>query len=251
MSEDENLVCGYCMPPFLLGDVRLWMNPTSMKLWVCPANVPSDLETYPHMELSEVLAMEQHAPTTVSTPRLQAMEQHVSDPPTHRRPVHEHAEYGDGQYEQQVVPTHDDGCGDGCLHRVINWNGQPWPKLHAIGLQIHDWNRRDIYTDPQIQSMESTVFGQDGIYTQSNLSKTLKIVHARKQVTWYRMDCKKSGYRGFQGICNICGAVMWCAWSPRSTRGWRDHQKANLLAFLGLQIPPSLMRPLEPTLPMV
>ena len=29
---------------------------------------------------------------------------------------------------------------------------------------------------------------------------------------------------------------MWCAWTPRSTTSWRDHQKANLQTFLGLQV---------------
>ena len=77
------------------------------------------------------------------------------------------------------------------------------------------------------------------------------MVHERDQVTWYVMAPRGSGYRGYQGICNLCGAVMRCAWTPRSTRGWRDHQRANLLSFLGLQVPLSFMRPLEPTLPMV
>ena len=170
-----------------------------------------------------------------------------------QRPPHKHTEYGDGEYNQQLVPTNDDfGCCDGCLHKAQNWNGQPWPKLHVIGLQIHDSNRRDIGSDSELQSMETIVFGQDGevSYPSRDFTRTMKKIHKEKQVTWYVM-ATKAGYRGYQGICNFCGAVMWCAWSPRATRGWRDHQRANLLAFLGLEVPLSLMRPLEPTLPMV
>ena len=181
-------------------------------------------------------------------------EQHAPDPPMHERPPHKHAEYGDGEHNQQLVPTNDDfGCCDGCLHKALNWNGEPWPKLHNIGLQIHDSNRRDIGSDSELQSMESIVFGQDSevSYPSSDFRRILKMIHKSKQVTWYIMATHGSGYRGYQGICNFCGAVMWCAWTPRSTRGWRDHQKANLLAFLGLEVPLSLMRPLEPTLPMV
>ena len=69
---------------------------------------------------------------------------------------------------------------------------------------------------------------------------------------WYKIAPKGSGYRGFHAVCNIkCGAVMQCAWTPASTRGWKDHQRANLLAFCGLEVPEVYKRPLEETLPMV
>ena len=108
-------------------------------------------------------------------------------------------------------------------------------------------------TQSELQSMEAIVFGQDDevSYSSSDLRRTLKMIHKSNQVTWYIMATHGSGYRGYQGICNFCGAVMWCAWTPRSTRGWRDDQRANLLAFLGLEVPLSLMHPLELTLPMV
>ena len=225
----QGRACGSRIPPFLLGDIRLWRSPSSGKLWVCPAGAEGP-ETYPHMELSEVLEM-------------------LRDPD--ERPPHRHADYGDGQCGQQPVPTHGaGGAGRGCLHGVQMWNGQPWPTLHALGLQIHNLNRSDIHTDGQIQSLQSIVFWQDGLDAPHNLSTRLQAVHVCRQVDWCIMKTA-AGYRGYHGVCNRCGAVMLCAWSRRSTRGWLDHQRANLLAFLGLQIPVSLMRPLEPTLPMV
>ena len=151
--------------------------------------------------------------------------------------MHSHPEYGHGQYGQQPVPVRGQCCGYGCLHNVQSWNGVPWLNMHVIGLQFHAWNQCEVFTGPSIQYMEAVVFGQDGLHAPSGLSRRLKVVHHRNEVTWYIMDCKGSKYCGLQGICNICGVVMWCAWSPTSTRGWRDHQRANFLAFLGLEVP--------------
>ena len=70
-------------------------------------------------------------------------------------------------------------------------------------------------------------------------------------IAWSQMKTHDSKFRGFQALCLHCGAMSWGAWKPKSTRGWRDNQRANLMHFIGMEMHPDMMRPLEESLPMV
>ena len=136
-----------------------------------------------------------------------------------------------------------------CGHPLCDWQGQYFPNQHEIGLQIHDWNTQtDITAEGHWQSFCSIVFYVDGEPVPEGLRKCIK---ERPHWIWYKMSTNKAKYKGFHALCTACGAVMRCAYTPQSSRGWRDHQRANLLSWCGLKVPWKYTRPLEQELPMV
>ena len=119
---------------------------------------------------------------------------------------------------------------------------------HETGLQLHNANLIDMTSDSEIQRFLQILFYTDDEYCHGVYEKLLV---TSGQLKWSKMETHRSGYRGYQAICRHCGAVAWAAWTPASTKGWRDQQRANILSFLGLPGPQRYMDALETELPMV
>ena len=162
----------------------------------------------------------------------------------------EQCRYGDGQYRQVPVPHTHHWIHPQCKHAKFNWTRLPFLTLHAHGLQLHDWNNRDL-GDSLLQSMADLL----GLHSRFG-SRLLGTFQARVRAAsvsqqWAKMSCNVSRYVGFMVICRCCQRLTWAARKPESTPGHVDHESANLLAFFQLPVPAILTRPLETTLPRV
>ena len=139
------------------------------------------------------------------------------------------------------------------MHPAWNWNGETWWHQHEEGLQLHDWNEI-VMSNGNIQQLMQIMFHNDGAYRDVSVNDVTRAIERSTNegtVRWKRMKTHLSKYVGWQAECTHCGALCWAAWKPASTMGWRDHQRANIVHFLGLAVPPALRGPLEDTLPMV
>ena len=189
----------------------------------------------------------QPPPPPPLVPLQQLLQMHV--PP---RLPHEHPVYKDGQYGQQdhgVGQFHHHRTSE-CKHPTVNWNGDLWWYPHNEGVQLHSQNKIDMQDHAKCQALGQILFDEvDGNCYPHDLDDAL--VNCSMSMQWYQMNCYRSRHKGYQAQCKHCGATTWAAWSTECTRGWRDQQRANIVHFIGLRVPPALMRPLEPTLPMV
>ena len=78
-----------------------------------------------------------------------------------------------------------------------------------------------------------------------------KIISTRQELLWSQMATHKSKYRGWHVQCKECGRFAEAVWTPGSTTGWKDQQRAEILSFFGVQVPEIFKAPLEPRMPMV
>ena len=139
------------------------------------------------------------------------------------------------------------------MHPIRNWNGEPWWHQHEEGLQLHNFNEI-VMSDGNIQQLKDIMFNRDGAYTNVcciAVARAIERSRSEGTLRWKLMKTQNSKYVGWEASCTQCGAMCWAAWKPTSTMGWRDHQRANMLCFLGQPVPEAWMRPLEDTLPMV
>ena len=138
---------------------------------------------------------------------------------------------------------------------MCNGKGEFYMNQHELGFHIHPANRIVFNfgdADPAWQSLIQIVFGNDGEYEPEGLRQGLRQrIRDNPQWRWYFMEIRDWGYCGFLAVCEECGAVMKCGWTPTSTRGWRDHQRARLLTWCGCPVPELYKRPLEQHLPTV
>ena len=227
----------------------VWRCPDRRTLWLCPAQADdTDKRLLPWMYMEDLQNLVGWATT-------ESVQEQGRQKPC-KRPCHLHPQYGDGEFGQRVVPplqsnpgSSRDPCRPQCGHPTCNWNGQLWRSQHDMGCQIHDWNRKEFAThDADWQSFVQIMFYHDYEPEPRGLRERIK---GRPHWIWYKMATHNAGYRGYHAVCTVCGAVMQCAYTPSSTRGWRDHQRANLLQFCGFPVPELYTRPLEETLPMV
>ena len=123
---------------------------------------------------------------------------------------------------------------------------------HELGFHIDPANRIVFNfgdPDPAWQSFVQIVFGQE---VQECEPRDLRQrIRDNPQWCWYQMEIRYTVYCGFLAVCNECGAVMKCGWTPTSTPGWRDLQRAKLLTWCGCRVPELYQRPLEQELPTV
>ena len=158
--------------------------------------------------------------------------------------------YGDGQYHQVPVPRTPHCVQPHCEHAEFNWTRLPFLTLHAHGLQLHDWNNRDL-KDSFLQSMADLLGLHSRFGSQLLATFRSRVQAASAHQQWAQMSCRKSRWVAFMVICRRCQRLTWAACKPESTPGHVDHECANLLAFFQLPVPAVLTRELEPQLPMV
>jgi hypothetical protein len=162
----------------------------------------------------------------------------------------EQCRYGDGQCGQGPVPRTPHCIQPQCEHAEFNWTRLPFLTLHAHGLQMHDWNYRDL-NDELLQSMADLLGLHSRFGSQLLATFQSRVRAASVHQQWAKMKCLKSRYVAFMVICRRCQRLTWAARKPDSTPGHVDHECANLLAFFQLPVPAILNRPLETTLPRV
>ena len=257
--------------PWLCKPVCIQRHPTTATLWLCPANAAEgDAYAWMHLEDLARLVAEESAPiqtTMMMTPPPPPPPPPPSDPmmtpppppppppprpdgPPPPRPPFAHDVFVDGEYGQQPVVAYNPygKRSSSCVHGPINWNGDPWLYQHQTSLQLHNHNVIDLTGRSQSTAFMQLLFYNDG---EDGHGVYEKLMQTSGQVVWSQMKTHKSKYYGYQAICRHCGAVAWAAWNRSSTRGWCDHQRANIMTFLGVRVPPAYMRALEETLPMV
>ena len=119
---------------------------------------------------------------------------------------------------------------------------------HAHGLQLHDLNNVTM-GEPLAKSLCQTLFWNDGEDDHGLYSRLLTF--SDNDVFQFRQMDTGAGYRGWEVQCHSCGVVAWAVWTTASTIGWKDQQRANLLAFFELEVPGIYLHGLEDRLPMV
>ena len=102
----------------------------------------------------------------------------------------------------------------------------------------------------KIDSFFQRLFYNQGAAVPYRLREVLQ--RCSHLVQWYEMYTRNARYQGFLAVCAECGVTVMASWTPSSTPGWKDHQRANMCTFFGVDdFPAEWRRPLEQTIPMV
>ena len=119
-----------------------------------------------------------------------------------------------------------------CSHPPCNRNGKRWLNVPFLGMGvIIDENKRDFVTeDSDWQLFVQIVFRVDHQREPTSLRQRIK---DNRQWSWYQFH----NYTAFHAVCDKCGAVMQCGWTPTCTSAYRHQQRANLLTWCGFEVP--------------
>ena len=186
-------------------------------------------------------------PHPVQVPHIRLLRQHPQ--PALHRPQHPHPMFEDGTFRQQQIYWNSqpsDLRTRMCRHPQLNWTGALWwnPSRFGTHCGVIDMS------DPAVRRTFADAFFSDmGCHLPFSI-----LDHALQgslgSITWCKIHTE-AGYSGVQALCKHCGACSFGAWRADSTPAWIDHQRANIMHFVGCHVHAKLTAPLEMTLPMV